>query len=178
MKGSVYSIRSHQTKDIYIGSTKETLSRRMAGHRRDYNQYINGDISRKCSSIQILQYEDAYIELIELIEYNDKSELTAREGYYIRNMDCVNKVIPNRTHKEWQIKYYIDNKEEIDNKCKEYRILKQKEIAIKDKEYYNNNKEKVNEKMTCECDSIIMKRAKNSHFKTKKHQDFIKELLV
>ena len=49
------------------------------------------------------------------------------ENDYIRNYNCVNKNIPNRTIQE----YRIDNKEQI---------------RAKEKEYYQNNKEKINQK--------------------------------
>ena len=52
--GKIYSIRSHQTEKIYIGSTTQSLAVRFGGHKR-----------QNCSSQQILQFDDAYIELIE-----------------------------------------------------------------------------------------------------------------
>ena len=58
--GRVYTIRSHQTDDIYIGSTTQTLSQRMTDHRKNYKQYL--DKKRNyITSYEIVQYEDAYI---------------------------------------------------------------------------------------------------------------------
>jgi hypothetical protein len=206
MKGSVYAIRSHQTKDIYIGSTKETLSHRMAGHRRHYKLYLN-DKYNYVTSFELLQYEDAYIELIELIEYNNKSELTAREGHHIRNINCVNKRIENRTKKEWhnnnkeqikdylkdyyeknkeQIKeqsqnYYENNKEQIVEKKQDYYEKNKEQIKKKSQEYRINNKEQIknkqNEKITCECGSICSKTSIYPHKKTKKHQKFMQDFV-
>ena len=34
--GRVYAIRSHQSTELYIGSTTQALSMQMARHRRDY----------------------------------------------------------------------------------------------------------------------------------------------
>ena len=34
-KGKIYCIRNHINDDIYIGSTKQTLSKRMSKHRSD-----------------------------------------------------------------------------------------------------------------------------------------------
>jgi hypothetical protein len=42
--GKVYAIRSHQTDEVYIGSTVERLSARMSKHRADYKRYGNLDI--------------------------------------------------------------------------------------------------------------------------------------
>jgi len=39
--GRVYAICSHQIKEPYIGSTTQALSMRMAGHRRNYKNYLN-----------------------------------------------------------------------------------------------------------------------------------------
>ena len=189
MKGSVYAIRSHQTKDIYIGSTKETLSRRMAGHRRQYKSYINGNPDY-ITSFEVIQYEDAYIELIELIEYNDKSELIAREGHYIRTMDCVNKVIPDRTKKEGNKDYYEKNIDKIKIIQKVYRENNKEQSKKYNIEYRENNKEHLQEKakkwridniaeltkkITCECGSICSKRGIPKHKRTKTHIKFIQD---
>lgn len=135
MKGSIYAIRSHQTPNIYIGSTIQKLCCRIASHRADFKKRINKKYS--CSSFEILKYDDAYIELIEIFEFNEKTELFAREGYYIRTMECVNKNIPNRTDKEWR----IENKEQIDIYLKQYYNDNKKKILEQQKEYYKNNKE-------------------------------------
>ena len=65
LNGKIYVIRSHQTEQVYIGSTVERLSARMSKHRAQYKRYKEG----KCgltTSFKMLDYPDAYIELIEL----------------------------------------------------------------------------------------------------------------
>jgi hypothetical protein len=123
MKGYIYIIRSHQTTDVYYGSTKQRLSQRMTEHRSQYKRYINGEVSYFRSVNHILKYNDAYIELIEEIEYKNKQELIAREGFFIRNNSCINKEIAGRTQKEW----CNDNKEHISIYCKE-KYKKKKEL--------------------------------------------------
>ena len=59
-KAKIYAIKSHQTEMIYIGSTTQTLSQRIAKHKQNYIK--NGTTSSK----EILKYEDYYIELIDL----------------------------------------------------------------------------------------------------------------
>jgi hypothetical protein len=45
-----------------------------------------------CSSkILFEKYDDVRIELIEEYPCKNKMQLNKREGYYIRNNDCVNK---------------------------------------------------------------------------------------
>ena len=106
--GAIYSIRSYQTDDIYIGSTTIGLSARMAKHRDDYKHYLNGK-SNYMTSYEILQYPDSYIELIENYPCETKQDLNKREGHYIRSTDCVNRCIAGRTRAE----YRRDNAESI-----------------------------------------------------------------
>ena len=107
--GKIYAIRSHQTEQIYIGSTIQPLNKRMEQHK---NRKNIGD----CSSKIILQYEDVYIELIEFFPCNSKEELNKKEGEHIRINNCVNKLIAGRTQKE----YKKENKKQINQRMKEY----------------------------------------------------------
>jgi hypothetical protein len=108
--GKVYSIRSRSNLDlVYIGATTQPLSVRFGEHKK---------LSNKTSSKQIIDLGDAYIELIENYSCNSREELLKREGEIIRSMECVNKVIPCRTHQE----YYLDNKEVLLEKKRQYYI--------------------------------------------------------
>lgn len=177
----IYKIWSPSHPDeIYIGSTTQPLAKRMGEHRRKCKRYQNG----KCNyvtSFKILSYGDAKIELIEKVECKDKEELVAREGYYIRTLDCVNKVIPDRTRKEYIREYREANKDKINQKRRQYREankdkIKQYSEANKDKiaqrlnQYY---KEKLSEKVKCDCGSVIVRHSLTRHKKTKKHMNFI-----
>jgi hypothetical protein len=125
--GKIYRIDCLTTGNVYIGSTKEkTLSLRLSKHKASF-KYWNSGKGFHQSSFEVLKNDNYKITLIELFPCNTKDELTSREGYFIRNTDCVNKQVPHRTEKE----YYQENKE---------RILE------RDKEYRNNNKEKVKER--------------------------------
>ena len=169
MIGKIYIIKSKQTDKVYIGPTFLTLNRRFGKHKVD----------KDCTSVEILKYSDAKIELLECYECEHDEELELREAYYIReykkNNLCVNRNIPRRTDKE----YREDNKEKMKEYQKEYREKNKQELAEKKKEYRQENKEilakKANEKFTCECGSICRKLDKVQHFKTKKHQDYFKD---
>lgn len=152
-KGKIYCIRSYQTDMVYIGSTIQSLSMRMVGHRSDYKRYLNGKFNY-VSSFEILQYGDAYIELIKLYPCSCHSELAREEGQFIRSVDCVNKMIAGRTQKEY----------DEENKRKEYH-----------KEYREDNKEKRKEKFNCECGGKYTYSGKSLHFKTKLHQKYLNE---
>lgn len=91
--GKIYKITSKQTDVIYIGSTVKSLSERMGSHKSNYTRYKQG-LHNYVSSYQILEYDDAIIELIENYPCESKQELLAREGYYIKNNPkCINKHI-------------------------------------------------------------------------------------
>ena len=57
-----------------------------------------------------------YIELIEPYPCNSKEELTAREGYYIRDRGTLNNTIEGRTNKEWR----TEDKDKITNQKQQY----------------------------------------------------------
>jgi len=129
--GKIYSIRSHQTEQIYIGSTTQTLSERISQHKKISN-------TKNCTSKIILQYEDAYIELIELFPCNSKEELNKKEGEHIRKNNCVNKIIAGRTKTE----YEKDNQEYIKTHRKEFRKNNKEHCKQQQKEYYEKIKQK------------------------------------
>ena len=154
--GKIYTIRSYQTDDIYIGSTTQTLTKRLSKHKGDFKAWKKGK-HHYITSYELIKYDDVYIELLELCPCSNKMELCRREGQLQREMDCVNKGIAGRTRKE----YRDDNKEKI-------------------KEYVEANKEKINEmrkeKFTCECGGKYIYANKSHHFKTKKHLKFVNQV--
>jgi len=164
MKGYVYKLWSLEGNLIYIGSTKNTLSKRFDQHKKALD----------CTSKILFEtYKKVKIELIELVEYTIKPELIAREGFHQRNLDCVNKNIADRTKKE----RYNDNKEKILEKGKIYYQNNVEKIAEEKKKYYENNKEKLlkyqKEIITCECGCEITKHCLTRHKKSAKHIDLL-----
>jgi hypothetical protein len=146
MRGIVYKISSPSTDNIYIGSTILSIKKRFIWHKGKYNY---------CSSNEIINYENAVIEPIEEVECQSLFDLRDRERHYIElNRDiCVNKLIPNRTYKE----YNDDNKEQH----KQYR----QDNADKIKQFRN-------EKHTCECGGLYSNGNKSRHINSPKHKSF------
>ena len=124
--------------ECYIGSTVNSLCRRMAGHREEYKRQHDMTITSK---ILFNKYgiNNCKIQLLELCPCDTKEQLHAREGYHIRNNNCVNKNIPNRTNKEWR----EDNKEYLNKKKKEYYNDNRKQLIAKVKQYCKDNEEHV-----------------------------------
>ena len=104
--GKIYCIRNNIDDDLYVGSTTQPLSKRMAYHRKDAKKEINMHymLYSKFNEIGI---ENFYIELIEDCPCETLEQLRKREGHYIREMGTLNGLIAGRTDKE----YRDDNKE-------------------------------------------------------------------
>jgi len=143
--GKIYKIEpncEYKDGDIYIGSTTEPkLSRRMYSHRSKYKKWLN-KTHHYVTSFDIFEkygVENCSIILLEKCECSSKDELQSKEACYIRLLKCVNKVIPQRSSKE----YYEDNADHIKNYQKEYRVLNREILATQKKEYRALNKEKI-----------------------------------
>jgi len=143
-KAKIYCIRSPNTDLIYIGATCQKLSQRMTEHRSRQTH------KRTSTSKVILEYGNAYIELLENYPCNNKEELAKKEGEYIRTQNCCNKFIPDRTPKEYrndtkerEKKRYEDNKETRLESCRQYREDNKQTLLEQKKQYYEANKQKI-----------------------------------
>jgi hypothetical protein len=154
-KGKIYSIRSHQTDLVYIGSTCQPLSHRMGGHRKSYKHWLTHP-KRYTSSYELLDnYDDCFIELIENCESKSKEELLRREGDLIRiTQNCVNQKTAGRTKKEYQDEHKEDkkeydkqygkvNKDKIAQYQTQYKKEHRDELNIQKKQYKELNKDKI-----------------------------------
>lgn len=131
--GKIYKIISKQTDKVYIGSTIQTLNNRFKCHKTHYRLGRNG------TSVELLQYGDASIELIENYPCDSPTQLKTRERFYIENTpNTVNMAIPSRTHKE----YREDNREKIKLYGIKYRKENIEKEQIRHKKYYLENREK------------------------------------
>ena len=178
--GKIYKIVCNNSGKQYIGSTTlKYLSSRLAQHKVDSKR------NKIMTSREIIEGGNYSIILVELFPCNSKDELIKRERYYIETLECVNKCIPGRTDKEYReankekIKQYREaNKEYIKEKNKEYYQANKEYIDKKNKEYREANIEYLNqkkkEKYNCECGGKYNYTHKARHFKSKKHQSFIK----
>ena len=141
--GIIYEIVDLTMGERYIGSTTQTKERRLNEHISSYKRFKNGKYHFVTSFI-IIEKNNYEMNVLEETEY-----LLEREGYFIRTLECVNKVIPTRT----RIEYRQDNKDKIDK----------------------YQKEKRKEKFTCICGSILRKSDKARHEKSTKHNNFLND---
>lgn len=173
--GKIYKIISPSHPElVYFGSTVQALSRRMSGHRRD-----NADNKLNIQSKQILKYDDAKIILVQSFPCDSKEELTAKEAEYIKNNDCVNKVVPGRTGKEYRDdnkekleqnrkKYYDENKIELNQKNKIYRESQKQRLIEYDKAKYEKNREEILKKKKDIVNSEEFKQKRKAYLEANK----------
>ena len=134
--GNIYKIISRNTDKIYIGSTTKMLYQRLLGHENDYRRYKYGK-TNYTTSFKILEYDNYSIKLIESIDFDSKTELLKREGYYIKKYRdiCINRCVAGQTKNESCKIYYIQNKEKINIQNKEYRMQNKETINKKQKKF-------------------------------------------
>jgi len=171
--GKIYKIECLKTGLIYVGSTtKKYLSERLTAHRTNYNSYKKGQYCF-ITSFKVLEHNNYIISLLESVDCNSKDELRAREGFYIRALDCVNKKIEGRTERE----YKTENKEKISENAKEYYLENRDKILTQRVDYRQNNKEKISvkkkEKFICECGGKFTNSGRSKHKLTQKHKDYL-----
>jgi hypothetical protein len=130
----IYQIVCNETGEVYFGKTTKTLEERLRHHKNGLN----------CTSKQIIERDDYYIERIDLTF--DEEECVMLERFYIETFECVNQVIPGRTKQE----YREDNKDEIKIYNKKYYEEHKEKLREGKKEYlkkyYDENKEIISEK--------------------------------
>ena len=180
-KGKIYCIRNDINDEIYIGSTCQSLSQRMAQHRRTLKCGKLGGM--KLYNLMIdLGEENFYIELIEEYPCENKDQLRKREGEFIREHQTeLNTKLAGRK----SLEYYYDNKERVMESKKEYRKDNKDKIREYDQKHYwenveqilerqqkyrENNKEKIKEIMKThyENNREEIKQKKKKHYEQNK----------
>ncbi len=181
-EGKIYTIRNYTDNEmIYVGSTTQTLSRRLAKHRG------NCKVGKKISLYSHIVNDDWsnwYIELYEYYPCNNRTELDRKEGEVIRDIGTINKCIAGRTKKEYykmnadiikdnKKKYYEMNADIIKEKIKIHRVVNADKVKETQKKYYDNNIEKIKEKgkmlICCNiCNAFMRADSIYKHQKTKK----------
>jgi len=125
--GRIYIIRSSCTSDVYIGSTDETLRIRLQKHENDFRSYLN-EKQHYMTSYELICQDDYRIELLEEMQFDDKSELVAIEQQYIMaDPNAVNKNLSNnitpealRMREYWRA-YHIANRERLNENARNRR---------------------------------------------------------
>lgn len=144
--GKIYKLWSDESNNFYIGSTTTSLPQRLHQHL----------LSMNCKKIKsktienMMNHTNIRIELIEHFPCNEKSELTAREGYFVRlhreEMQLINQNIPGRSRSESSKDYQENNKEYLAEKSKEYRESHKEEIREQRQQRYPEIRDEQNQR--------------------------------
>ena len=165
--GKIYQIVDVGYTKCYVGSTCESLSKRMSKHRENYKRYLAGS-KQKTMVFDIFDefgVENCKIELIEEYPCQNRDELNKKEGFHIRANDCVNKVIIGRTWSE----YKQQHKARLNAKHKEWYETHKHEQDQKKHEWYESHRDCILVKVVCECGHTISKNNLKAHILTNKH---------
>jgi hypothetical protein len=139
--GKIYTIRFHNSNEIYIGSTIQSLAARFGGHKSGNSKSVKHIIDTEYNG----DWSVCYYELYENCSCNNKEELNKREGEVIRlfmndeTFNCINKNIAGRTPKECCKEYRKNHKEETKEYNKKHYEEFKEDYKIKWKQYYIDN---------------------------------------
>ena len=150
--GKIYKIVDNGYNKCYVGSTCESLSQRMARHRKDYSRYLKETYPTVITVFLIFDefgIENCKIDLIETYPCRTKEELLQREGHYIQTLECVNKTVVGRSKEE--------KKEIRKSKRREEYLTNKDNVKEKAKEYYQNNREYILERRQDKLECPICK---------------------
>jgi hypothetical protein len=100
--GRIYRISAPSFGDqVYVGSTRKTLSARLNAHQRNMRTWERG-IYPYVTSFALVGRPDVIMDLVEEEEYADMQHMRDREAYWIGRLPSVNKCTPGRSAAESQ----------------------------------------------------------------------------
>ena len=189
--GKVYVIRNSVNDLVYVGSTCQSLSQRMAQHRRDCNNKRH-DAMKLYVLMKELGVDKFYIELLEYYPCNTREELYKREGECMRNQEPeLNSKIQGRTNEEYRKEerekvltgkkeHYNKYKEHYKQQAIEYGKSNKEHVKIKKKEHYEKNRDKIlereKEKYNQNKDEINQRRRAKMKERKEEDEHFRQEL--
>ncbi len=157
-KIKVYKIYWNDCDDLYVGSTKDSLSNRIAQHRKECK---SGKRKTKIyESMRKNNMNELRYCMIESYEVHDKDEQLKWEQYHASELQPnLNMYRCHNTHEDYKkyktnwarehkddLKAYRDShKEEIRNLNKKYRENNKESLKIKQKIYQEKNKDRIRE---------------------------------
>jgi group I intron endonuclease len=172
--GRIYIIRNTVNDKVYIGSTTQPLSKRMAGHR---------EASTIHSKIHLPLYKafddvgkhNFYIELLENCPCGNLEQLRKREGEFIREYNSCNDGYNQRVAGRNAVELRNDKIEAIKAREKQYRDANKDVINQRSKVHYNANKETVLKrcKLYKEANKDKIKEENKQYYEN--HKDLIKQ---
>jgi hypothetical protein len=149
----------YDNANIYVGSTTD-FRKRKNNHKSSCSNEKNEDYNDK--KYQYIRDNGGWecFNMIEVEKYpcNDGNEARAREEYwrcYFNSQLNTKRAYRTDEQRIERYKKYYENNKDTHNKYT--------------KEHYQKNKDKLLEKITCECGCMINKGSLTQHLKTQKH---------
>ena len=139
----IYQIVNDITDDVYIGSTCQPLSKRMAEHRASMRTKRDSH-NRLYQKMLDIGVEHFNIYLIKETPCENKEQFRAIEGEYIRAKGTLNGQIAGRERKTYGKEMRDMGK--IPRKDKSYTMNNKDKLNEYGRNYYNDRKEKIKQK--------------------------------
>ncbi len=146
-------------RDLYVGSTKQALSMRMAGHR----QLCKTGMQIKLYEAMRINGLDFHYVLLESYEINSRDQQMKWEQHWIDklspNLNQIRAYCTVKYRKQYVKQYRNDHKDEI----KIYRESHRSGAKVKYKQYYESNKNNIKVKKKQSYYSGAVKAYRENH---------------
>ena len=196
-KGLIYKIccKDPKIKDIYVGSTCNFIKRK-SSHKASCNKPENKAYNSPVYKFirDHMGWDNWKMILVKDFKCNSRLELEKEEQAVMEELEeycTLNRIRAWRSeeykkeyYKDYDKKYYTNNKDRIREQISQYRQDNKEKIKKSTSLYYQKNKDSIQEQhkkyasqlYTCVCGSTIRLDSKSKHKKTKKHQNYLKSL--
>lgn len=177
----IYKIVNSKSNSIYIGSTTQSLARRMSVHRAFARHEYKCGCKKLARHMQKYGVQNFRIVLIETYPCKNKDELRAREEYWIEKLkpelNIVSAYLTKEKKKEnWQ-KYYKQHSKKIKKRSKQWYQDNKEYAKERDSIYREKNKDKILEReeqiICCTCGFFCSYKNYARHVKSKMHFEFL-----
>ena len=136
LQGKIYMLSSPHHPKVYVGSTIQSIAKRLARHRAKSNTCRSRELFETCG-------DSVQVDILEQVDVCDRDELIKHEIRYLKKYQgkLVNRNMPYRDRKQ----HYQDNLE----KMREYHRSRYSDKALKNGgdgeyrqlKYYNDKKD-------------------------------------
>jgi len=178
--GKIYKIINYINDEIYVGSTINELRYRWNHHKtRSRDEKYKSKLY-----LSMREYGNDYFKIvfIENCPCENKQSLLMREEYHRKEKKASLNMVCCFQSEDERKKYYEKYRETNKEYYEKYRETNKEKNKEYEKEYFENNEQKINEKRkekyTCECGKICTIQHIKRHFKSLKHQNYLKSLEV
>lgn len=158
-KSKIYRLFNTENNSFYIGCTIKALSDRLCSHKQASKVTTGRRESKLYKMMRSVGIDKWVIDIIEPYSCEDKNSLLFREQYWINEMK------PDLN----QFRTIVTSKQRIERN-KEYQLKHKIHTKEQSHTYYQNKKEYLCEKVSCEeCSELISRSALLRHYKRKHH---------